>query len=59
MAADKGPSHVEGGLRWLKDPLGLVASWCVKQPHRIEGLRMVMTLAWLVASVAQRRLRPP
>jgi transposase len=29
----------------------------VKKPNRIEGLLMVMTLALLVYSVAQRRLR--
>jgi transposase len=48
---------VEGGFRVLKDPLFLVSSLFVKKPSRIQGLLLVMTLAWLVYSVAQRRLR--
>ena len=56
MAAYKGQSCVEGG-RWLKDPLLFVSSWLVKKPSRIEGLWMVMPLALLVYSVAQRRMR--
>jgi transposase len=57
IAAYKGQSHVEGGFRFLKDPLFFVSSLFVKKPSRIEGLLMVMTLALLVYSVAQRRLR--
>ncbi len=45
------------GFRFLKDPLFFVSSLFVKKPSRIEGLLMVMTLALLVYSVAQRRLR--
>jgi transposase len=59
IAAYNHPSRVEGGLRWLKDPLFLVSSLCVKQPRRIEGLLLVMTLALLVYAVTQRRLRQP
>jgi transposase len=59
IAAYKGQSHVEGGFRFLKDPLFFVSSLFVKKPNRIEGLLMVMTLALLVYSVAQRRLRKP
>jgi transposase len=59
MAAYKGQSSVEGGFRLLKDPLFCVSSWFVKKPSRLEGLLMVMTLALLVYSVAQRRLRQP
>jgi transposase len=59
MAAYKGQSSVEGGFRWLKDPLFFVSSLLVKKPSRIEGLLMVMTLALLGYSVAQRRLRQP
>jgi transposase len=59
MAAYKGQSGVEGGLRLLKDPLCFVSSLLVKKPSRIEGLLMVMTLALLVDSVAQRRMRQP
>jgi transposase len=58
MAADKGQAQGEGGCRFLQDPLFFVSSLCVKQPCRIEGLLMVMTLALLVYSVPQRRLRP-
>ena len=57
IAAYKGQAHVEGGFRFLKDPLFFVSSLFVKKPSRIEGLLMVMTLALLVYSVAQRRLR--
>jgi transposase len=57
ITAYKGQSQVEGGFRFLKDPLFFVSSLFVKKPSRIEGLLMVMTLALLVYSVAQRRLR--
>jgi transposase len=57
IIAYKGQSRVEGGFRFLKDPLFFVSSLFVKKPSRIEGLLMVMTLALLVYSVAQRRLR--
>jgi transposase len=57
IAAYKSQSCVEGGFRFLKDPLFFVSSLFVKKPSRIEGLLMVMTLALLVYSVAQRRMR--
>jgi transposase len=57
IAAYKAQSQVEGGFRFLKDPLFFVSSLFVKKPSRIQGLLMVMTLALLVYSVAQRRLR--
>ena len=41
-------SQVEGGFRFLKDPLFFVSSLFVKKPCRIQGLLMVMTLALLV-----------
>jgi transposase len=56
IAAYKGQSSVEGGFRFLKDPLFFVSSLFVKKPSRIEGLLMVMTLALLIYSVAQRRI---
>jgi transposase len=59
IAAYKGQAQVEGGFRLLKDPLLFVSSLFIKKPDRIEGLLMVMTLALLVYSVAQRRLRTP
>lgn len=55
--AYKNQSKVEHGYRFLKDPLFFVSSLFLKKPSRIEGLIMVMTLALLVYSIAQRRLR--
>jgi transposase len=57
IAGSKGQSAVEGGFRFLQDPVFLVSSLCVKKPSRIQGLLMVMTLALLVYTVAQRRMR--
>jgi transposase len=57
IVAYKGQAQVEGSFRFLKDPLFFVSSLLVKKPTRIEGLLMVMTLALLVYSVTQRRLR--
>ena len=57
IQAYKSQSRVEGGFRLLKDPLFFVSSVFVKKPCRIQGLLMVMTLALLVYSVIQRRLR--
>jgi transposase len=57
IRAYKGQAQAEGGFRFLKDPLFFVSSLFVKKPSRIQGLLMVMTLALLVYSVAQRRLR--
>ena len=53
----KGQTAVEQGFGFLKDPLFFVSSLFVKKPSRIEGLLMVMTLALLVYSIAQRRMR--
>ena len=58
-AADTGPSHVAGGLRWLTDPRLVVSAWCVKPPHRMDGGRRGMTLAFLVDAVAPCRRRTP
>ena len=57
IAGYKGQSAVEGGFRFLKDPMFFVSSLFVKKPSRIQGLLMVMPLALLVYSVAQRRMR--
>ena len=57
IAASKAQSQVEGGFRFLKDPLFFVSSLFVKTPSRMQGLLMGMTLALLVSAVAQRRLR--
>jgi len=50
-------SSVERGFRFLKDPLFFTSSLFIKKPERITGLLMVMTLALLVYSIAQRNLR--
>jgi transposase len=57
IRAYKAQSGVEGGFRFLKDPLFFVSSLFVKKPSRIQGLLMVMTFALLVYSLTQRRLR--
>ena len=57
LAAYKAQAQAEGGFRFLKDPMFFVSSLFVKKPGRIQGLLMVMTLALLVYSVVQRRLR--
>src|SRR4030095_7545109 len=57
ITAYKGQAQVEGGFRFLKAPLFFVSSLFVQKPSRIAGLLMVMTLALLVYSVAQRRMR--
>ena len=57
IRAYKAQSGVEGGFRFLKDPLFFVSSLFVKTPSRIQGLLMVMTLALLVYALTQRRLR--
>jgi transposase len=57
IQAYKAQAQVEGGFRFLKDPLFFVSSLFVKKPCRIQGLLMVMTLALLVYAVTQRRLR--
>src|SRR5439155_3855102 len=57
IRAYKAQSGVEGGFRFLKDPLFFVSSLFVKKPSRIQGLLLVMTLALLVYSLTQRRLR--
>jgi transposase len=54
ITTSKSQSRVEEGFRFRKDPLFLASSLFVKKPCRIQGLLMVMTLALLVYSVAQR-----
>jgi transposase len=57
ITGSKAQAQAEGGCRLLKDPLFFVSSLFVKKPSRMQGLLMVMTLALLVSSVTQRRLR--
>lgn len=53
----QGQDHVEKGFGFLKSPLCFTSSLFVEKTSRLVGLMMVMTLALLVYSVAQRRLR--
>ena len=57
IAGYKGQGAVERGFGFLKSPVFFVSSLFVKKPSRMQGLLMVMTLALLVYSVAQRRMR--
>lgn len=50
-------SNVERGFRFLKDPQFFTSSMFLKKPERIQGLLLVMTLALLVYSLAERKLR--
>jgi len=57
LSGYKSQSSVERGFRFLKDPLFFTSSFFVKKPSRLQALLMVMTLALLIYSVTQRRLR--
>lgn len=48
---------VERGFRFLKDPLFFADSLFLKNPGRIMALIMIMVLALLVYSLAERKLR--
>ncbi len=48
---------VERGFRFLKDPLFFADSLFLKSPGRIMALLMIMVLALLVYSLAERKLR--
>ena len=50
-------ASIERGFRFLKDPYFFASSLFIKKPSRLMALLMVMTLALLVYSIAQRRLR--
>jgi len=53
---DQGVS-VERGFRFLKDPLFFANTLFLKKPERIMALLMVMGLALLIYSLAERKLR--
>lgn len=53
---DQGVS-VERGFRFLKDPLFFANSLFLKKPERLMALLMVMGLALLIYSLAERKLR--
>ena len=48
---------VERGFRFLKDPLFFASDLFLKKPERIMALLMIMGLALLVYSLAERKLR--
>jgi transposase len=48
---------VERGFRFLKDPLFFADSLFLKNPGRIMALIMIMVLALLIYSLAERKLR--
>ena len=53
---DQGVS-VERGFRFLKDPLFFADSLFLKKPERIMALMMIMGLALLIYTLAERQLR--
>lgn len=55
--AYKQQDKVERGFRFLKDPHFFTSALFLKKPERVESLLMVMVLALLVYSIAERRLR--
>jgi transposase len=57
IRAYKQQDKVERGFRFLKDPHFFTSALFLKKPERVESLLMVMVLALLVYSIAERRLR--
>ena len=53
----KGQDCVEKSFGFIKDPSFFAASFFLKSVSRIQALLVIMTLALLVYTVAQRRLR--
>lgn len=53
----KGQDHVEKCFEFMKAPSFFAASFFVKSVKRIQAMLVVMTLALLVYTVAQRRFR--
>lgn len=57
IEAYKNQYHVERGFRYLKNPQFFAPAFFVKNPKRMTGLVMVMLLALLIYTIAERRLR--
>ena len=57
IRADNAPSGVEGGFRLRNDPWFFVSSLVGKNPRRMHGVWLVMTVAWLVYALTPRRGR--
>jgi transposase len=53
----KDQQGVERGFRFLKDPAYFADAFFLKSPRRVAALLCVMTIALLLYSLAQRRLR--
>jgi transposase len=52
-----GQQKVEGGFRFLKDPMFMANTLFLKSPKRIEALMAIMTLCLLVYSALEYRIR--
>ena len=57
VSSYKNQQHVERGYRFLKDPLFFANGFYLKKPSRISALITIMTLALLVYTIAQKKLR--
>lgn len=57
LAEYKGRHAIEGGFRFLKDPLFFASSLFVKTPRRVAAIAMVMGLCLLVYALGERSLR--
>jgi transposase len=57
LTSYKGQSHVERGVRFLKDPQFLASALYLKKPERIMALLMVMTVCLLVYAALEYRIR--
>lgn len=57
IAAYKDQQKVEGGFRFLKDPMFMASTLFLKSPKRIMALMMVMTLSLLVYAALEYRIR--
>jgi transposase len=57
LVAYKGLDNTEKGFAFLKSPEFFTSSFYLKKPSRIDALLMIMVLALLVYSIAQRHLR--
>ena len=57
ISSYKNQQHVERGYRFLKDPLFFANGFYLKKPSRISALITIMTLALLVYTIAQKKLR--
>jgi len=57
IAAYKDQQKVEGGFRFLKDPMFMASTLFLNSPKRIMALMMVMTLSLLVYAALEHRIR--